>query len=238
MRNGLRLFLRITQSHCLKSQRVRGKLTKAMKTILHLCADIGSDSQPYKEAGYNVICIGQKQDVRTYEPPEDVYGIIANPPCTMFSFARTNAKKPRDLREGMECVEACLKIIWKCQYKTVSDQAKYTRLKFWALENPYFGLLKNFIGKPSLIYDPWEYGDNYQKRTALWGNFSIPLKNPIPMAEDGKKKAKTNSHLHTRKFDRLLSHEIHPEKFGVLTSQDRRSICSAKFAQAFFKANQ
>jgi len=32
--------------------------TQENKTILHLCADIGSDSQPYAEAGYNVIRIG------------------------------------------------------------------------------------------------------------------------------------------------------------------------------------
>lgn len=29
-----------------------------------------------------------------------------------------------------------------------------------------------------------------------------------------------------------------PEKFGVLDRQARRSICSAKFAQAFFEANR
>lgn len=212
------------------------------KIILHLCADIGSDSEPYRRGGYKVICVGEKQDVRKFEPPDNVYGIIANPPCTMFSFARTNAKKPRDLKQGMELVEACLRIIWQVQYKTVSDQAKYTRLKFWALENPYFGLLKNFIGKPALVFDPWEYGDNYQKRTALWGNFNIPTKLPNVKREDfvteeAKTQAKTNSHLHTRKFDMMLSKDIHPEAFGVLDRQARRSICSAKFAQAFYEAN-
>jgi hypothetical protein len=207
------------------------------ETIIHLCADIGSDSKPYEEAGYDVILVGKNTDVRTYEPPENVHGIIANPPCTMFSFARTNAKQSRDLRLGMECVEACLRIIWKVQYRAISNNAKYTRLKWWCLENPYFGLLKNFLGHPALIYDPWEYGDTYQKRTALWGNFKIPPKNPIPLTVEAKAKARTNSYLHTRKFDQLLSHEIHPEAFGVLTRQDRRSICSAKFAQAFFEAN-
>lgn len=208
-----------------------------MKTILHLCADIGSDSKPYLDAGYNVIRVGQKEDIRKFNPPEDVHGIIANPPCTMFSFARTNAKTPRDLRQGMELVEHCLRIIWTCQYKTVSDQAKYTRLKFWVLENPYFGLLKNFLGKPALVFDPWEYGDNYQKRTALWGNFNIPVKYPTPLSEGAKTLAKTNSFLHTKKFDQLLTKEIAPEYYGKLTRQDRRSICSEKFARAFFEAN-
>lgn len=197
------------------------------KTILHLCADIGSDSKPYVDAGYNVIRVGEKQDIRTFVPPSEVYGIIANPPCTMFSFARTNAKKPRDLKEGMELVEACLRVIWSCQYQAISNYAKYTRLKFWALENPYFGLLKNFLGKPALTFDPWEYGDDYQKRTALWGNFNIPTKTPVPLSPESKQKAKTNSYLHTRTFDS-----------GVAGHQARRSVCSAKFAQAFFEANQ
>lgn len=208
------------------------------KTILHLCADIGSDSEPYRNAGYNVVCVGKDMDVRKFQPPDEVHGIIANPPCTMFSFARTNAKKPRDLKEGMELVEACLRVIWNVQYRAVSNNAKYTRLKFWVIENPYYGLLKNFLGRPAHIFDPWEYGDDYQKRTALWGNFNIPEKNPFPLSESTKQMARTNSHLHTRKFDALLSKEIHPEAFGVLDGQARRSICSAKFAQAFFEVNQ
>ena len=77
------------------------ELENGKKTILHLCADIGSDSKPYRDAGYNVICVGQKIGVENFHPPENVYGIIANPPCTMFSIARTKAKTPRDLREGM-----------------------------------------------------------------------------------------------------------------------------------------
>ena len=56
-----------------------------MKTILHLCADLGTDSQPYRDAGYNVICVGEKEDVRKYIPPPEVYGVIANPVCTIIS---------------------------------------------------------------------------------------------------------------------------------------------------------
>ena len=195
------------------------------KTILHLCADIGSDSKPYRDAGYSVICVGKDIDVHKFDPPEEVYGIIANPPCTMFSFCRTSAKLPRDLMQGMELVEACLKIIWQVQYRTVNEHAKYTRLKFWCLENPYFGLLRFFLGKPALIYDPWEYGDNYQKRTALWGNFNEPQKTHKSFVSKGK-------------WDHVQSKDIHPEYFGKLTREERRSVCSEKFAKAFFEANQ
>lgn len=210
------------------------------KIILHLCADIGSDSKPYKDAGYDVRCIGKDIGVENYHPPENVYGVIANPPCTMFSFARTNAKRKRDLNEGMFLVKECLRIIWECQSKIKSCHQKYSPLKFWVLENPSRGMLKWFLGKPALVYQPYEYGDGYQKETALWGNFNIPVKNSVELTPEMKELAKTNSYLQKRftKFDMLKSKEIHPETFGILDRQARRSICSEKFAQAFFKANQ
>ena len=63
------------------------------KIILHLCADIGSDSRFYNDSDkYEVIKIGKEIGVENYTPPENVYGIIANPPCTEFSTARANGK--------------------------------------------------------------------------------------------------------------------------------------------------
>ena len=234
------------------------------KIILDLCGGTGSWSKPYRDAGYDVKVLTLPDfDVRDWKNTwlgkyeNSVYGILAAPPCTMFSFARTNAKKPRDLKEGMECVRACLEIIWSFMEIKQDTTKKTLPLKFWALENPYFGFLKNFIGKPAFIFDPWEFGDGYQKRTALWGSFNEPIKNPILMTEEAKTKAKTNSYLHTMgnstnrgkppsiwakkdlmKFDMLASKDIHSEAFGVWDRQARRSITPAKFATAFFKTNQ
>ena len=69
------------------------------KIILDLCGGTGSWSAPYKEAGYDVRNITLPEyDVLTYKLPEEqIYAILAAPPCTMFSLARTRAKKPRDL---------------------------------------------------------------------------------------------------------------------------------------------
>lgn len=213
-------------------------MTNKNKIILDLCGGTGSWSKPYRDAGYDVRVITlPNKDVRLFNPPAQVYGILAAPPCPQFSFARTNAKTLRDLQSAMEIVFACLRIIWQVQYKPVSNTAKYTRLKFWALENPYFGLLKNFIGKPSFVFDPWEFGDGYQKRTALWGNFNDPKKHPVPMTKRAKMKAKTNSYLHTIKFDSMKSKDIHSEAFGEFDRQARRAITPQGFAQAFFKAN-
>jgi hypothetical protein len=107
------------------------------------------------------------------------------------------------------------------------------------LENPYHGFLKKFLGVPAFTFDPWEFGDGYQKRTALWGHFNEPIKCPVPMTAEAKAKAKTNSTPHTlgTKFDYLKSKDIHPEAFGKFDRQTRRSITPAGFAKAFYEAN-
>jgi len=196
-----------------------------MKIILDLCGGTGAWSKPYADTGYDVRLITLPEyDVQLYKPPDNVYGILAAPPCPMFSFCRTNAKKPRDLKGSMEIVEACLRIIWNCQYKIKSDVQKYPPLHFWALENPERGMLKWFLGRPVLRFQPFEFGDNYKKQTALWGYFNEPKKSPIKCDKP--------------KFDRLTTKEIHGEYYGKYNRQTRRSITPPGFAKAFFEANQ
>lgn len=67
------------------------------KTILHLCADTGSDSIHYHLNGYNVIKVGSDIGVEKFNPPEDVYGIFANPVCTEFSIAKNRKGVEKDL---------------------------------------------------------------------------------------------------------------------------------------------
>jgi hypothetical protein len=132
--------------------------------ILDLCAGTGSWSQPYVDAGYHVIRVTLPNlDVRTYEPPENVHGILAAPPCAEFSLAKTRA--PRDFAAGLEIVDACLRIIRKCTFER--------SLKWWALENPR-AFLRQFLGKPALSLHYWWYGDCFDKPTDLWGYFEFP----------------------------------------------------------------
>ena len=86
---------------------LRSALKNKDKIILHLCADIGSDSKPYHEAGYDVRLVGSDIGVENYHPPKNVYGIIANPPCTEFSLAKTTGK-PRNMEHGIWLVKVCL----------------------------------------------------------------------------------------------------------------------------------
>lgn len=146
------------------------------KIILHLCAEDGSDSKYYKQNGYDVRLITKEIGVENYHPPENVYGIIANPPCTHFSIARTTAKTPRDLTEGIRLVKECLQIIWQCNINQFNEKSWKMPLKFWSLENPATGFLRWFLGKPAYEYCPSEFGANFTKKTALWGNFNYPEK--------------------------------------------------------------
>ena len=191
------------------------------KIILDLCGGTGSWSRPYQEAGYDVRNITLPEyDVREYHPPENVHGVLAAPPCDQFSFAKTTGK-PRDLKEAWSIVRGCLDIIAECNRITI-PYAKTTTLKFWCLENPN-SLLKRFLGKPAFEFNPYDFGDDYKKKTHLWGWFNDPIKNPIECTKP--------------KFDRLKTKEIHPEYYGKFTRQERRAITPAGFARAFFKAN-
>lgn len=197
------------------------------KIILHLCAsEYGSDTRDYRAAGYDVRLITKDIGVENYHPPANVYGVIANPPCTMFSRARTTAKTPRDFREGMRLVKRCLEIIWECESQK--------HLKFWALENPATGRLKDFLGKPAFVYQPWEFGDNMSKETALWGSFNAPQR-LVLTSRSRNTQGKSGWWL---KLKEKTEKEYGPIKWSYQAESDAKSIASPYFTKAFFEANQ
>lgn len=186
------------------------------KIILDLCGGTGAWSKPYRDAGYDVRLVTlPDNDVLTYKAPENVYGILAAPPCTMFSLARTTAKTPRDFVGAMKVVRACLEIIWTARASG--------SLKFWAMENPT-AYLRQFLGKPAMTFQPFEFGDRYKKRTDLWGYFNPPTKKPVVLTEKEIKDSRVNT--------RPLA------KMPGLSVADRRAITPAGFANAFYKANK
>ena len=195
---------------------------KEGKIILDLCGGTGSWSKPWEDNGYDVRLITlPEQDVKTYKlPNEQIYGILAAPPCIMFSIARTTAKLPRDLNGAMEVVSACLKLIWSARANN--------GLKFWALENPR-GLLRQFLGNPAMTFQQWQYGDGISKYTDLWGYFN----KPTPKVR--QKPTILNSHL-AGKWQSPTA----PEEYKHL-NLDRagiRSITPTGFANAFYQANK
>lgn len=178
------------------------------QAILDLCSGSGAWSKPYADAGYNVIRVTlPDSDVRSFEPPENVHGILAAPPCTEFSIAKTTS--PRDFRDGLEIVDACLRIVRTCQLRD-------SRLAFWCLENPR-GFLRQFLGKPALSLHYWWYGDCFDKPTDLWGYFQYP------------KKVYSEPPMLLQMMTGWSNWDGH--------ASDRRAVTPSCFAKAFFEAN-
>jgi hypothetical protein len=134
--------------------------------ILSLCDFSGVWSEPYREAGYEVIQVDldHGQDVRLLEHPGDVVGILAAPPYTHLagSGARWWAGKGESaLLESLAIADACLRFAALCSPR------------WWVLENPV-GRLSRYYGPPAFTFHPCDYGDPYTKRTCLWGRFTPP----------------------------------------------------------------
>jgi hypothetical protein len=203
-------------------------MKNSSKIILDLCGGTGSWSEPYKKRGYDVRLITLPEfDVRLWrrypeviEPIEtgDIYGVLAAPPCTMFSRARSTAKTPRDFEGALGVVRACMDIVWAAR------SAPDSKIKFWVLENP-MGLLRQFLGNPTRYFRGWEYGDKHVKFTDLWGYFNMPMPTVSnPLAFERQKWASPKK----------------PAKYAhlKLTRADIRAITAPKFARAFMEANR
>lgn len=201
-------------------------MDNSSKIILDLCGGTGSWSKPYRGAGYGVRVVTlPEDDVRTYEPPTDVYGILAAPPCTKFSKAAWQIKKAdRDFKTGMKTARGCLEIIWHIQENGAP-------LRFWALENPQ-GYLYNFLGRPAYWFQPWMFGDRTflaTKRTAIWGYFNAPTRTcrrrTIPFISS-----------HTSKRDAV--YKVRENHGWYRANAVQRAMTPAGFARAFFSANR
>jgi len=204
------------------------------KIILDLCGGTGSWSRPYVNAGYDVRLITlPDNDVLKYKPPKNVYGILAAPPCTMFSNARTRAKRNRNLREGMIIVQAVLRIIWECQYQRYRDNREF--LQFWAIENPK-GLLVRFLGMPAWSFEQWQFGEMLEKKTYLWGRFNIPK----TIVKEEPEIEKYRNHVNKNVNTKIFASPKCPDEYKhlKLNRSDIRAITPPGFAKAFYKANK
>lgn len=141
-----------------------------MFRILDLCGGSGAWSQPYADAGYDVEIIDPVHDggdVRLLaRRSARIWGILAAPPCTVFSYAR-NRYPPTDaeILAALSVVDACHRII------------RAQQPQWWALENPR-NKLRRYLGPARLEFYQWEYGDAGHKPTCIWGEFVSPPKAP------------------------------------------------------------
>lgn len=210
----------------------RGGINIKDKIILDLCGGSGSWSRFYKQNGYDVRVITLPEyDVFTYDPPKEVHGILAAPPCTEFSVLNCiAAPRDRDEASGMAVVEACLRIINQCEKK------------WWALENPV-GHLRKYLGDPKLTFQPWWYGDSWTKHTDIWGDFKLPerefyswddVPDKLPLYIRKERDKPNFAFLH--KSAKQMIPQL--QWANPQTDADFRVITPPGFAKVFFEANK
>lgn len=209
------------------------------RTILHLCADTGSDTWAYRDnPEYEVITIGSDIGVEKYSPDRPIHGIFANPVCTDFSPVRRG--KPgdhypheSDPERGMFLVRECQRIISEAQ-------------PVWhVMENPSMGSLRKHIGKPDAWFQPWWYGSPWSKATGLWGAFNMPKRThhywhevehiPELWIRSGRT-IPSLAYQHKSAFHLIPEFAASglPEP---TTDSEFRSLASQRFARAFMLAN-
>ena len=154
-------------------------MSQPKKQILSLFDYSGRWSKPYKDAGYDVYQVDIKYDIDILKltpsdlPFDELYGVLAAPPCTDFAGSGAQYWKQKDLdgrtAASLQLVDKTLELI------------DYYKPHFWAIENPVGRLqkLRPQLGDPWYFQPHW-FGDAYTKKTGLWGKVNRDLpKSPV-----------------------------------------------------------
>jgi hypothetical protein len=194
-------------------------------------------SRPYRVPGYEVhqIDLQHGRDCLEYTPPRRPWGVLAAPPCTIWTNA--NAHRWPTIDDAAFFLNLALVLhSWQiCQ----------TAIAWHCLENPR-GRLSALLGPPAMEFQPHHFGDPWTKRTCLWGCFTAPLRRqiiPTYQAVGGRlnhrhpllpwlSAATTQApHNHPKSNQRYNSPTFRVDR------QNARSATPPAFAQAFARAN-
>ncbi len=177
------------------------------RTVISLFDASGVMSQPWIDAGYNVVTydIQTGDDINDFNAEmlldrhgnDNVWAVIAQPPCTDYASSGSQWWANKD-KEGLtelsnELVRQTMRTI------------ELFRPPVWWLENPVGRIQKlNNLPDPLLSFDPWHFGDPWTKRTNYWGNFNPRLPTAMVEPVEGSKIHKLSS---SAKYERSLTPE-------------------------------
>ena len=190
-----------------------------MGLIVSLFDHTGIWSQPYEDAGYDVlrVDIQDGRDIWKTRILPDIHGLIIQPPCTDFasSGAQWWARKDADGRTANSVALVRQALQW----------VRIGQPDWWVLENPAGRIHKLIpeLGQPVYKFQPYHFGDPYSKLTWLWGTFSTNLQR-TPVRPHGMRPGQP------------------PEWYSrvggsSLATKNHRSATSRGFARSFFQAN-
>ena len=164
--------------------------------VLDLFSGMGCVGNVCRASGMDAIALGRGMpadircdimdwDCAAYEPKSFDF-IWAAPPCTEYSIAKTT---------GVRHIELASRV----SQRTI-DIIIYLDPKYWVIENPQTGKLKDqdfMNGLPFNDIDYCKYGMPYRKRTRLWNNIDCWQSRPLckrgcdTMHDDNQRRTRT-----------------------------------------------
>tara|TARA_R110001592_G_scaffold359473_1_gene666169 strand:+ start:159 stop:761 length:603 start_codon:yes stop_codon:yes gene_type:complete len=143
--------------------------------VLELFSGTGSVGKVCKKKGWDVVSVDlllpadHQVDIMEFDYkqyPKNHFDIVwASPPCTEYSRAKS---------QGVRDIEGANKIVLK-----TLEIINYFDCKYWFLENPQTGKLKDQVFMKDIPFEDCDYcmyGLPYRKRTRIWTNKKIKLK--------------------------------------------------------------
>lgn len=149
--------------------------------VLDLFSGLGGFSSAFEDAeGWAVVTVDVDEefepdicaDVMELRPGDlpDPDVVLASPPCRDFSLACMNkkwdidnARQPSYL-PAWESIAESVNVVYRALWLIQELQPRY-----WFMENPRWGALRQIIGEPRATVHYCQYGSEFKKPTALWG---------------------------------------------------------------------
>jgi hypothetical protein len=144
--------------------------------------------QPWAKAGYTCYCVdlrhptGEHKDgniikvgvdvLERWPPTEDVAIAFFFPPCTGTAVSGARWFKDKGLGALIEALTL---------FKRCIDMAEWADAPYM-IENPV-STVSTYWRKPDYIFQPWQYGDMWTKKTCLWTGNGFIMPEPLYVME-------------------------------------------------------